>query len=70
MKRLIAAAFLTAFASAAFAQQTLDPIGRYVLVKEGETPPVGYAPLVPSYEFKDGRLVRNGDVYKSLHGGN
>lgn len=70
MKPIIVAAFLTAFASAAFAQKAVDPIGRYVLVEEGQTPPAGYAPLVPSYEWKDGRFVRNGEVYKSLNGGN
>jgi hypothetical protein len=67
MKRIIAAAFLIAVASAAFAQQAATPVGRYVIVTEGETPPAGYVPLVPSYEFKDGRFVRNGEVYESLH---
>lgn len=66
MKRFIAAALLTAVASSAFA----DPLGRTVLVQDGETPPAGYAPLVPSYEWKNGRFVRNGEVYKSLNGGN
>jgi hypothetical protein len=70
MKRLIAAVFLTALASTALGQKAVDPLGRYVLVEEGQTPPVGYAPYVPSYEYKDGRFVRNGEVYKSLHGGN
>ena len=67
MKRIIAAAFFTAFASAAFAQKAVEPIGRYVLVEEDQTPPFGYAPHVPSYEWKDGRFVRNGRLYMSLY---
>lgn len=71
MKRLIAAAFVTAVASVAFAQQAAaDALGRYVLVEDGQTPPSGYATHVPSYEWKDGRFVRNGTVYKSLSDGN
>ena len=70
MKRIIAAAFLTACASGAFAQKAVDPLGRYVIVQEGEIPPAGYALHVPYYELRDGRFVRNGDVYMSLHGGN
>lgn len=70
MNRIITAAFLMAIAGAALAQQAAFPAGKYVLVEEGATPPVGYAPLVPSYEFRDGRLVRNGELYQSLHGGN
>ena len=66
MKRIIATVFLTALASAAFA----DPLGRYVLVEEGQTPPAGYATHTPSYDWKDGRFVRNGTVYKSLSDGN
>jgi hypothetical protein len=68
MKRsLIAAAFVTAFASTAFAQETANGSGNYVIVEEGETPPAGYAPLVPSYKWEDGRFVRDGEVYQSLH---
>jgi len=63
MKRIIATVFLTALASAAFAE-------RYVLVEDGQTPPSGYTTHVPSYEWKDGRFVRNGTVYKSLSDGN
>ena len=68
MKRIIAAAFLAAVASAAFAQRAATPIGKYVLVEEGAKPPAGYVLLVPSYEWKDGRFVRNGTVYQSLDG--
>ena len=68
MKRTIATAFLAAVTSAASAQQAATPIGRYVLVEEGATPPAGYLLLVPSYEWKDGRFVRNGTVYQSLDG--
>jgi hypothetical protein len=70
MKRIIVAALLTAVAGTAFAQQAVDPIGRYVIVQDGETPPAGFAPHVPSYEWKGGRFVRNGELYKSLNGGN
>lgn len=67
MKRFIAAAFLTAFAGAALAQQAANSTGNYIFVEEGAVPPAGYAPLVPSYEWKAGRFVRNGEVYQSLH---
>jgi hypothetical protein len=70
MKRIITAAFLTAVAGVAFAQQAANPAGKYVIIEEGATPPTGYAPLVPSYQFKDGRFVRNGELFQSLHGGN
>ena len=70
MKRLIAAALLGAVASAAFAQQAVEPVGRYVIVEEGQVPPPYYVPHVPSYEWKDGRFVRNGQLYQSLHGAN
>jgi hypothetical protein len=69
MKRLIAAAFVAALA--AFAQQAAaEALGRYITLPDGETPPAGYVPHVPSYEWKDGRFVRNGQVYQSLHGAN
>jgi hypothetical protein len=71
MKRIIAAAFVAVLASAAFAQQAAaDALGRYITLEDGDNPPAGYVPHVPSYEWKDGRFVRNGQVYKSLHGGN
>jgi hypothetical protein len=66
--RIIAAAFLTAFAGTAFAQAAANPPGNYVIVEEGETPPAGFAPLVPNYKWEDGRFVRDGEVYQSLHG--
>jgi hypothetical protein len=68
--RIIAAALLTAFAGTAFAQEAAHPNGaQYIIVEEGEAPPAGYAPLVPSYEWENGRFVRNGEVYQSLHDG-
>jgi hypothetical protein len=66
-QRIIAAAFLTAVASAAFAQEAANPAGNFVIVQEGETPPAGYAPLVPSYKWENGRFVRDGEAYQSLH---
>jgi hypothetical protein len=68
-QRIIAAAFLTAFAGSALAQEAANPVGDFVIVKEGETPPAGYAPFVPNYKWEDGRFVRDGEVYQSLHGG-
>jgi len=70
MKRIIVAALLSAVASTAFAQKAADPLGKFVIVQEGETPPSGYVPHVPSYEWKDGRFVRNGEVYMNLQSGN
>ena len=67
MKRIIAATLFTAFASAAFAQQAAIPTGNYVFVEEGATPPAGYAPLVPNYKWENGRFVRDGALYQSLH---
>ena len=66
-QRIIAAAVLAILAGAAFAQQTPNPAGDFVIIKDGETPPSGYAPLVPSYKWENGRFVRDGQVYQSLH---
>jgi len=65
---IITAAFLTAFAGAAFAQEAAHPNGaQYIIVEEGEAPPAGFAPLVPNYKWEGGRFVRDGEVYQSLH---
>lgn len=68
-QRIIAAAFLATFASAAFAQAPANPASDFVVVQEGETPPAGFVPLVPNYKWEDGRFVRDGEVHQSLHAG-
>jgi hypothetical protein len=68
-QRIIAAAFLTAFAGAAFAQEAASPTADFVIVEEGDAPPVGYAAVVPSYKWENGRFVRDGELYQSLHNG-
>jgi hypothetical protein len=67
--RIIAAAFLTAFAGAAFAQEVANPTADFIVVEEGAAPPAGYAPVVPSYKWENGRFVRDGELYQSLHNG-
>lgn len=69
-QRIIAAAFLTAFASAAFAQEAASSDAQYVIVEKGDAPPAGYAPVVPSYKWENGRFVRDGELFQSLHSGN
>jgi hypothetical protein len=68
-QRIIAAAFLTAFAAAAFAQETASANAEYIIVENGDAPPVGYAPVVPSYKWENGRFVQDGELYQSLHDG-
>jgi hypothetical protein len=62
-QRIIAAAFLTAFAGAAFAQEAASPTADFVIVEEGD------AAVVPSYKWENGRFVRDGELYQSLHNG-
>lgn len=68
-QRIIAAAFLATFATAALAQEVANPVGDFIIVQEGDTPPAGYSSFVPNYKWEDGRFVRDGSVYQSLHAG-
>jgi hypothetical protein len=66
--RIIAALFLTGFAGTAFAQSAAygyEP----VVVDNPDMCPAGMDAVAPSYEWRDGRFVRNGWVCESLYGG-
>lgn len=68
-KGIIAGLFLAGFATAASAQ--LGTYRETVTVKDADSCPAGTAAYVPSYEWEDGRFVRNGWVCESLYkGGN
>lgn len=66
-KRIIAGLLLSGFAAAASAQ-----IGTYrenVIASDADSCPAGTAASVPSYEWDDGRFVRNGWLCESRYKG-
>jgi hypothetical protein len=69
MKKGIAAFFLAGFATASFAQ--VAAYSDSVTVDNAAACPAGTYASTPSYEWQDGRFVRNGWVCESLYrGGN
>jgi hypothetical protein len=61
-RHALVAAILAGVAVSASAQDR-------VIVKQGEACPAGTTQSVPSYTWKDGRLVRDGTVCESLYKG-
>lgn len=68
MKRYVIAAFLLAgSAGASFAQAAAPADFETYVVDNADSCPAGTYASVPSYEWQDGRFVRNGWLCESLY---
>jgi hypothetical protein len=65
MKRIIAALFVAAFATASFAQAP-HGLGRAAVADPQDCPP-GTTSVHPNYKWQDGRFLRDGWVCEVIH---